>query len=146
MPIDDALKQELKNRIKDILKLEKRIDDQRLAMLEGDTSPFLKCLLGNRTTLTVKIVQSLQTTLGMSFYEQACEILGKQFGYKVETQKKIKGELCQEVNQYLTKLDRIDYEPDRKKELDDIRAISKNIFPTGSQNPTYALHFKHKAV
>lgn len=89
MPLQPEQKLTIKNRVKDIFKLEERIREKRVDMLSGDTSPFLLVLLGEKLTLQTKVVQSIQTTMGMSFYEQTCKFIGEANGYKVETQKKV---------------------------------------------------------
>jgi len=131
MPLYEEQKKQIKQKIKDILKLDTRISEKRSEMLSGDTSPFLISLVGEKATLSTKVVQSLQTTMGMSFYEQTCKILGEQSGYKVENQKKVYGSLSKEVEEYLKILQDINYQPNRAKELEDIREICRKNSENG---------------
>ena len=125
MPLTKDQYQMIKNKVKTILNLDDRIIEKRKDIEEGDTSPFLKSLFGDKRTLFVKVGQSIQTTMGMSFYEQTCKILGEQIGYKVELQKKVLGFLPKTVEDYLNKLDNISYIPNKEKELKDIIALCK---------------------
>ena len=127
MSLNKIQKNKISNSIKNILNLEARIQEKSNDITEGDTSPFLISLLGKRNTLLVKVGQSIQTTMGMSFYEQTCKLIGENVGYKVELQKKCLGVMSADVESYLTKLNRMDYIPDRIKELNDIKLISRNI-------------------
>ena len=125
MPLTKDQYQMIKNKVKTILNLDDRIIEKRKDIEEGDTSPFLKSLFGDKRTLFVKVGQSIQTTMGMSFYEQTCKILGEQIGCKVELQKKVLGFLPKTVEDYLNKLDNISYIPNKEKELKDIIALCK---------------------
>ena len=82
-------------------------------------------MFGETRTLFVKVGQSIQTTMGMSFYEQTCQILGEQVGYKVELQKKVLGFIPKNVEEYLHKLNQINYVPNRQKEFKDIIFLCK---------------------
>ena len=126
MPLTFDQKQVIKNRVKDILKLEERILEKKEDILSGDTSPFLLVLLGQKLTLQTKVVQSIQTTMGMRFYEQTCKFIGEANGYKVETQKKVKGHMFPEVEQFIQVLNN-DLNPkfNRKHELEKIRVLCK---------------------
>ena len=125
MPLTKKQNETIKNKVKTILDLDNRIKEKRKDIEQGDTSPFLKALFGENRTLFVKVGQSIQTTMGMSFYEQTCKILGEQIGYKVELQKKILGFIPEEVEEYLQKLNRINYVPNREKEFIDIRSLCR---------------------
>ncbi len=127
MPLTENQKNLLKTRIKSILKLDERIEEKQADILNGDTSPFLLELFGYERTLFVKVGQSIQTTMGMSFYEQTCKILGEQVNYKVDLQKKAQGYISEEIEQYLQMLNRNDYKPNRTKEFSEIRKMSKNV-------------------
>ncbi|NBW59652.1 MAG: TdeIII family type II restriction endonuclease [Crocinitomicaceae bacterium] len=127
MPLSKTQKNIIKNSVEKLLNLEIRVQEKSKDISRGDTSPFLISLLGTRNTLLVKVGQSIQTTMGMSFYEQTCKLIGENVGFTVELQKKCLGFLSEEVIQYLRKLDKMDYVPNRMQELEDIRNISKNI-------------------
>jgi hypothetical protein len=127
MPLSKKQKRIIKKSIQELLKLEERISEKREDMVNGDTSPFLINLLGDKNTLLTKVAQSLQTTIGMKFYEQTCKILGEHVGYKVELQKKCKGFISDEVREYLVALDSVSYIPDRNKEIESIRELCRNL-------------------
>ena len=127
MPLSRSQRKIIKDSIKGMLDLQGRISEKSGDIETGDTSPFLIHLLGKRNTLLVKVGQSIQTTIGMSFYEQACKLIGENAGYTVELQKKCLGSISKEVEQYLTKLNKIDYVPNRHRELEEIRGLSKKL-------------------
>ena len=115
----------LLERLREILKLDARVLEKRQDIASGDASPFFIELFGAETTLLVKVGQSVQTTFGMSFYEQACQTLGETAGYAVETQKKVYGSISPAVSSYLrTTLDNMAYRPNRQQELDEVRRLS----------------------
>ncbi len=119
------IKKLLRERVTEILKLEERVPQKREEMVSGDTSPFFMELFGAEMALLVKVGQSVQTTFGMSFYEQACQTLGETAGYAVETQKKVYGSISPAASSYLrTTLDNMAYRPNRQQELDEVRRLS----------------------
>ncbi len=119
------LDNKIKSKIKSILKLESRIQEKNKDILDGDVSPFFLSLFGKNITLYVKVGQSIQTTIGMSFYEQVSKILGESQGFEVKLQHKIKGEVNDDINAYLTRtLDRTGYMPDRQKEVAEIKKMT----------------------
>jgi len=121
---DDNTDKLIKKRLETILKLENRIKEKNKDIADGDVSPFFLALFGEDITLYTKVAQSIQTTFGMSFYEQVCKILGESKGYEVNLQHKILGEVNQEIKDYLSqKLDVMGYVPDRKTELKEIKAL-----------------------
>lgn len=126
MPLSKKQKKDILERINQILKLDCKIFEKRKDISNGDTSPFLISLLGESRTLMVKVGQSLQTTMGMSFYEQTSKLLGEEVGYKVELQKKVLGFISKEVAEFLQKLNSIDYIPNRDNELAEIRRLCVN--------------------
>ena len=120
-PLDKKVKIQLEK----ILKLESRIDGKLKDILNGDVSPYFLSLMGLETTLIAKVSHSLSTTFGMSFYEQVCEILAKEAGYKVVRQHKILGEVSREVNNYLQDtLDVKGYIPNREIEIEHITKLA----------------------
>jgi len=120
----DALNKIIEERLSSILKLENRIEEKYQDILNGDVSPFFLSLLGIDLTLYTKVGQSLQTTFGMSFYEQVCKILGENNGYEVRLQHKVLGEVNQKVQNYLTQtLDNSNYVPNRLEELKNIKLL-----------------------
>ncbi len=127
MPLRKKQKLKIKKSIADLLKIENRISKNKKDMSNGDTSPFLINLLGEKNTLLTKVSQSLQTTIGMKFYEQTCKVLGENVGYTVELQKKCEGFISDEVIQYLATLHSVSYKPDRKKEIEEVRKLCRNL-------------------
>ncbi|MFW1338120.1 TdeIII family type II restriction endonuclease [Vibrio parahaemolyticus] len=120
-PLDEKVKVQLEK----ILNLDSRISDKLSDILNGDVSPYFLNLMGLETTLIAKVSHSLSTTFGMSFYEQVCEILAKEAGYKVARQHKILGEVSREVNEYLQDtLDLKGYVPNREEELKKIAELA----------------------
>jgi hypothetical protein len=130
--MDNSTKAAIKERVRSILKLQSRIDTLSNDMNSGDVSPFLLELLGKQIILQNKIGTSLNTTMGMSFYEQTCKTLGETVGFNVELQKKVTGYLSDEVKDYLKLTDSIDYSPDRDKEIAHLKTIVK-----GGKNEEY---------
>jgi len=123
----EVIKEELKKKLKSILKLEARISEKAEDINNGDVSPFFLSLLGYEIALFGKVAQSINTTFGMSFYEQVSVILAKSAGYSAESQYKLKGEINEPVSQYLDGLlESNDYVPDRKNE---IKRITELVTP-----------------
>lgn len=121
--MDSHTKNIIKSRVKEILQLDSKVSDLKKAMDQGDVSPFLIELFGKSTSLKIKLGQSIQTTMGMSFYEQTCQTLGESVGYTIELQEKVKGFISEDVNRYLTMCDDVNYKPNRTKELSDLKSI-----------------------
>ncbi len=113
--------------IKDCLNLEKRIKEKKLDIEKGDKHPFLLSLFGYDFLLKTKIGQSLQTTFG-TLYEDICLEIALYLENKCENQKKIYSYLDEEIILYLDRLENINYIPNRKKEISDIRSICKKNF------------------
>ncbi len=125
MPLTNVTKNLIKQRVKTILNLENKVIEKKADLVNGDVSPFFLGLFGTKTTLLVKIGQSVQTTFGMSFYEQTCKILGESVGYTVENQKKVIGEISPGVEQYIRNISNsINHIPNRELELRKIKELS----------------------
>jgi len=121
------IKQEFEERILKILKFNSRIPKLYKQISEGDVSPFFIELFGDEVTFRIKLGQSLQTTFGMSLYEQFCETLGQSVGFKVELQKKIYGHFNADIHSYITSLlEDNNYIPNREKEFNEIRKLSSS--------------------
>lgn len=124
--MDSNLENTIKSRILSILNLDEKVTGLKKSMEGGDVSPFLVELFGKKTTLKVKIGQSVQTTMGMSFYEQTCAEIAKSVGYHAETQYKLKGYLSDEVSTYLKlTLDDMNYIPHRVNEIRKVKELTK---------------------
>ncbi len=134
MPLTDEQNEKIKNIAKTILDIDNKIQKNRDAIEQGDASPFFKALFGKKRTLFVKVGQSIQTTFGMSFYEQTCKILGEEIGYKVELQKKALGFIPVDVEKYLQNLNKTNYVPNRQNELIEIRNLCKKYNKNSVKN------------
>lgn len=121
------IKQKFEERILEILKFDSRIPRLHKEMYSGDVSPFFIELFGEEATFNIKLGQSLQTTFGMSLYEQFCETLGESVGFKVELQKKVFGHLNSQIHTYISSLlEDNDYIPNRANEFNEIRNLSSS--------------------
>ena len=127
MKTSEKLEEAISSKIKVCLNLEKRIKEKKLDIEKGDKHPFLLSLFGYEFLLKTKIGQSLQTTFG-TLYENICYEVALYFGNKCEKQKKIYGYIDDEIILYLDRLENINYIPNRKKEISDIRSICKKQF------------------
>ena len=92
--------------------------------------------MGTKVVLQTKVMQSIQTSFGMSFNEQACKIIGEANGFKVDLQKKVKGHMFPEVEAYISKLNN-SLEPkfNRDRELETIRELCKKNQPIKKSAP-----------
>jgi len=112
-------------KLKEILKFDTRIPAKADDIKNGDVSPFFLNLLGYEITLYGKVAQSVNTTFGMSFYEQVSAMLANSVGYAAETQYKLKGEVNESIGTYLNDLlENNDYVADRASELAKIKALT----------------------
>lgn len=118
------IKKELTKKLQQILKLDTRIPEKAADIKNGDISPFFLSLLGYNIALFGKVAQSINTTFGMSFYEQVSIILAKNAGYTAEGQYKLLGEINESVNLYLDELlESQTYLPNRKNEINKIKEL-----------------------
>lgn len=138
MAIPSKLKNEIKKRIENILNLEEKIERLTKEYYEGDRSPFLSEIFNDKNLIVHKILISLSTTMGNSFYEQVCKLLSEYFGNECTTQKKIQGIKSANVSNYLTTLEVKDYIPNRDNELKQIKSLcQKEIKETKGKNIEY---------
>ena len=127
---NENIKNKIKSNIKRIIKVDEKLISMKKDMDEGGISPFIEKLFDRKTILIGKVLQSLYTTMGMSFYEQTAKIIGELAGYEVFTQKKLFGKISNEVENYISlTLDDIRYKPNRKAELEKVKTISKIANP-----------------
>tara|TARA_R100001039_G_scaffold29948_1_gene21636 strand:- start:141 stop:911 length:771 start_codon:yes stop_codon:yes gene_type:complete len=116
---------EIKAMLRSTLRLESRVASKRNDIDQGDVSPFFLSLIGEKITLYSKIAQSLQTTFGMSFYEQLCVKLAIEAGYEARSQFKLMGSVSPAIYEYMNStLERTDYYPNRVQEIETIRRMS----------------------
>jgi len=125
MPLSENQRDLIRHRLCKIVKIDERVIEKKADIQSGDVSPFMLALTGFELTLQTKVVQSLQTTMGMSFYEQVAEIIGEANGFKVERQKKVMGYMFDDVAQYIDDVsERMGYRFNREAELAKIRSLT----------------------
>lgn len=116
----------VKERAKRLLNLDKKIVELGNAIDDGDTNIFFLAMFGKDVMLKSKLLMSLQTAFGMSFYEQISKSLGELVGFQVENQFKLKGYIPDEVNQFLERtLNTNSYLPDRNNEYEILSNLYK---------------------
>ncbi|MEO0072231.1 MAG: TdeIII family type II restriction endonuclease [candidate division WOR-3 bacterium] len=124
-----ALKQLVKDKIITLL-----IDTvkEKLKKYEPETSymPFHHRLLGKDRYAMFSFIQSMNTTFGMSIWEQVAVILAEGAGYQAERQYKLLGEIDETTQDLISKL----HYKLRKNELEankqnEINIIKKSIKP-----------------
>jgi len=122
--------QELKNGLKEIirnkLKPEVKVCKAKEQISNGDVSSFLVHVFSEDEIIASKVSHSMSTSLGMSFYEQACAFIAEKTGaQKVETQHKLRGNLSENLSSYLhSLLENDNYIPNRGEELKEVRKIA----------------------
>lgn len=121
----NSIKDRIRLRINEILKIDTRVPEKKAEMMNGDVSPFLIELFGEQIMLSAKVAQSIHTTFGMSFYEQVCKELAEEAGFEAHTQYKLLGHFDVRVAEYLHKLlETTEYNPNRTQELNEIKKLS----------------------
>ena len=126
MPLSNHQRDLIRERLRAIVKIDERVRDKKVDIQSGDVSPFMLALTGFELTLQTKVAQSLQTTMGMSFYEQVAAILGEVSGFKVELQKKVLGYMFDDVAKYIDDIsERMGYQFNREAELAMIRTLTR---------------------
>ncbi len=112
---------------KEIAKLLIKIVREKLKTYQPETThmPFHYRLLGKDRYAMFSFIQSMNTTFGMSIWEQVAVILSKGAGHDVKRQYKLLGEIDEdtekvinEIHYQLRKGERI---PNKKKEIEEIR-------------------------
>jgi len=118
------LKSEIKSFIEE--KLDISIRTQRLKKeFEKDKHIFYISLFDEESAFKAKVVSSVVTWIGQSFYEPCCKMIGEQVGYKVELQKKVLGECNKEIEQFFNSIENdINYKPDRENEIKKIKELT----------------------
>lgn len=101
--------------------------EKKLEKYSPETSymPFHEALLGEDWVKIFSILQSINTTLGMSIWEQIAVILAQGAGYHAERQYKLKGCIDENTNNLITKihegLREGKRDPDKYREIEEIR-------------------------
>jgi hypothetical protein len=126
----DQMKEAVKEKALGILKMDEKVKRLSNDIDKGDTNLFFLEMFGKKVMFTSKLITSLQTAFGMSFYEQISKKLGELVGYEVQNQYKITGCLHAEARSYLDALlENLKYTPNRETEyqcLSDIYEQNKD--------------------
>lgn len=126
----DQMKQAVKEKALKILNMDDKVKRLSKDIDKGDTNLFFLEMFGKKVMFTSKLITSLQTAFGMSFYEQISKELGELVGYEVQNQYKITGYLHIDAKNYLDDLlENLQYAPGREAEyqrLNEIYEQTKN--------------------
>lgn len=113
----DQMKQAVKEKALKILNMDDKVKRLSKDIDKGDTNLFFLEMFGKKVMFTSKLITSLQTAFGMSFYEQISKELGELVGYEVQNQYKITGYLHIDAKNYLDDLlENLQYAPGREVE------------------------------
>jgi len=118
------MKKAVKERALRILKMDEKVKRLSKDIDNGDTNLFFLEMFGKKVMFTSKLITSLQTAFGMSFYEQVSKELGELVGYEVKNQYKITGHIHGDAKLYLDKLlEDLKYTPNRATEYQRLHEI-----------------------
>ena len=124
----DKMKEAVKEKALKILKLDSKAKRLKKAIDKGDTNLFFLEMVGKKTMFTSKFMGSLQTSFGMSFYEQMCIKMAELVGYEAQGQYKLIGYEPPELTNYLRlRLDAMNYVPNRTDEYEHLNEIYESI-------------------
>jgi len=122
---------------KEIYRLLVNTIERKLENYSPETSymPFHEALLGKDWVKIFSILQSLNTTLGMSIWEQIAVLLAQGAGYQAKRQYKLLGCIDKSTNDLITKIhDELREEkrkPDKEREIAEIRNSVKTCSELG---------------
>ena len=120
----EQMKKAVKERALRILKMDEKVKRLSKDIDNGDTNLFFLEMFGKKVMFTSKLITSLQTAFGMSFYEQVSKELGELVGYEVKNQYKITGHIHGDAKLYLDKLlEDLKYTPNRATEYQRLHEI-----------------------
>lgn len=120
----DQMKEAVKEKALNILKMDEKVKRLSKAIDDGDTSLFFLEMFGKKVMFTSKLITSVQTAFGMSFYEQISKKIGELVGYEVRNQYKITGHLHADAKIYLDGLlENLNYAPCREVEYQRLSEI-----------------------
>ena len=126
--LHEQMRQAVKQKALSILKMDEKVKRLSQDIDDGDTNLFFLGVFGKQVMFTSKLITSLQTAFGMSFYEQISKTLGELVGYEVTNQYKLTGHIHGNLKSYLdTLLEDIKYIPNRKVEYQRIHEIHNEI-------------------
>ena len=122
--IHEQMKKAVKERALRILKMDEKVKRLSKDIDNGDTNLFFLEMFGKKVMFTSKLITSLQTAFGMSFYEQVSKELGELVGYEVKNQYKITGYIHGDAKLYLDQLlEDLKYKPNRANEYQRLHEI-----------------------
>lgn len=122
--LHDQMKVAVKERAVNLLRLDEKVATLGEAIDNGDTNLFFLEMFGKEVMLSSKLITSLQTSFGMSFYEQISHKLATLVGYTAKTQYKLTGFIHADAKNYLDELlEDLSYSPDRKSEYKKLSEI-----------------------
>lgn len=133
------MKKAVKEKALNILKMDDKVKRLSKAIDDGDTNLFFLEMFGKKVMFTSKLITSLQTAFGMSFYEQISKEIGELVGYEVQNQYKINGYLHTDAKNYLYDLlENLEYAPSRETEYQRLSEIYEQH--KGSIGPLTEIH------
>ena len=126
--LHNQMKEIVKVKAINLLRLNEKFISLGNAIDDGDTNLFFLEMFGKEIMLNAKLIMSLQTSFGMSFYEQISKELGTLANYTVETQYKLYGFIHADVKNYLDMLlESTTYQPSRQDEYKKLAEIYEDI-------------------
>lgn len=135
----DQMKKAVKEKALNILKMDDKVKRLSKAIDDGDTNLFFLEMFGKKVMFTSKLITSVQTAFGMSFYEQISKEIGEIVGYEVQNQYKINGYLHTDAKNYLYDLlENLEYAPSRETEYQRLSEIYEQH--KGSIGPLTEIH------
>lgn len=127
LTVHEQMKKAVKHKALRVLKMDEKVSRLSNAIDQGDTNLFFLKMFGKKVMFTSKLITSLQTAFGMSFYEQISKELGEFVGYEVHNQYKLKGFLHEQAKAYLDDLlESLEYTPSRNNEYTQLNKIYEN--------------------
>jgi len=130
--LNDKMRHIVKRRAVGLLKLDEKVSGLGEAIDNGDTNLFFLAMFGKDLMLKAKLIMSLQTTFGMSFYEQVSKSLGELAGFEVQNQYKLSGWVPESIGRYLyDTLENTNYSPDRYLEYATLSEIYEQSMDEG---------------
>lgn len=130
--LKEQMKLLVRNRAAGLLRIDEKMVSLGDAIDNGDTNVFFLSMFGRDVMLKAKLIMSLQTSFGMSFYEQISKSLGNMVGFEVVNQYKLSGFIPKSVGDFLySKLEDNDYTPDREREFYELYELYKKEYENG---------------
>jgi len=124
--------EETKKKVKDLVTkvILSKIDGY---VAETEYKPFFQAIFTKEQIITHTVVHSFYTSFGMSIYEQLVKILAEGAGYEAHTQYNLLGEIDEQTESLITKIDLElrggKRKPDNKLEFEEIKKAIKKGKP-----------------